>query len=195
MFKKIVKFIFYLIHKFFLVNSKIITFRILSNCKKVGNYRDICPVLLKGKGVVSFGNNVNIGVIESPLFYNSYSYIEARNKTSFIKFGNNIFINNNSTFISEGTEIVIGDNVLIGLNFSVYDSDFHELNPEKRVNGIPKMASVNIQKNVFIGSNVIVLKGVTIGENTIIASGSIVTKSIPPNVIAGGNPCKVIRVI
>jgi len=175
------------------ITPKILKYKLLSNCKIVGKSNWISPILIKGEGEVIFGNNVNIGVVNSPFFYNSYSYIEARNTSSVIKFGNNIYINNNSCFISEGKEIVIGDNVLIGSNFTVYDSDFHELLPESRINGKPNMLSVYIMNNVFIGSNVTVLKGVTIGENSIISSGSIVTKAVPPNVIAGGNPCKIIR--
>ncbi len=57
------------------------------------------------------------------------------------------------------------------------------------------MASIHIQQNVFLGSNVTILKGVTIGRNSIIGNGSVVTKSIPDNVIAAGNPAKVIRTL
>jgi len=59
--------------------------------------------------------------------------------------------------------------------------------------GIPKTASVKIGTNVFIGSNVRILKGVSIGDNTVIANGSIVVSSIPKDVIAGGNPAKILR--
>lgn len=177
------------------ITPRVLKYKLLSDFITTGKYNNIGPVLIKGKGNVSFGKNVNIGVLNSPYFHNSYAFIEARNTSSVIKFGNNIYINNNSCFISEGEEIVISDYVLIGTNFTVYDSDFHELNPQNRIKGIPNMASVYIKDNVFIGSNVTVLKGVTIGENTIIASGSVVTKSIPANVIAGGNPCKIIRLL
>jgi len=83
--------------------------------------------------------------------------------------------------------------VLIGTNVEIIDSDFHMLNPLNRLNGTPKMGKVVIHNNVFIGSNVKILKNLFIGENSVIANGSIVTKNIPDNVVAGGNPCKVIR--
>ena len=74
-------------------------------------------------------------------------------------------------------------------------SDFHDLDPEKRTTGIPKTAKVIIGKNVFIGNNVSILKGVTIGDNSVIGTGTVVTKSIPANTIAGGNPAKFLKYI
>jgi acetyltransferase-like isoleucine patch superfamily enzyme len=175
---------------------RILKYKFLSDCKRVSgrpNYNS--PVLISGSGIVEFGNNVSLGVRKSPFFFNTYLHIEARSTSSTISIGDNVWINNNSTLISDGSSITIHDNVLIGYNFSMYDSDFHDLHPEKRLTGNPQIASVTIKRNVFIGSNVTILKGVEIGENSIIASGSIVTKSIRANVIAGGNPCKVIREI
>lgn len=172
----------------------IIKFRLLSNCKTVsGKPNRNGAVLLVGNGKISFEHNVNLGVADSPAFFSTYIYIEARNNTSSIKFGKNIYINNNSCFISEGAEIIIGDDVLIGPNFTVFDSDFHELEPSKRKKGKPMIANVEIMENVFIGSNVTVLKGVKIGKNSVIGSGSVVVKNIPDNVIAAGNPCKVLK--
>ena len=191
--KKILIFFKNLLVQLIFVFPNILKYKLLSNSIYIGEFRRIAPVLIKGKGKVIFGKNVNIGVANSPNFYNSYALIEARSNSSTIIFGNNIYINNNACFISEGKEIVIGDNVLIGNNFTIYDSDFHDLIPDNRITGNPKMASVQIFNNVFIGSNVTVLKGVVIGENSIIASGSICSKSIPSDVIAGGNPCKIIK--
>ncbi len=142
-----------------------------------------------------FGKNVNLGVRPSPHLYSGYGYIEARKKHSKIILGDNIWINNNFMLVSEGEGIEIGKNTLIGPNFEVTDSDFHDLHPEKRMGGNPKTAKVTIEENVFIGSNVKILKGVTIGKNSVIANSSVVTKSIPANVIAGGYPAKVIKEI
>ncbi len=75
----------------------------------------------------------------------------------------------------------------------IYDSDFHNLESDKRLTGKINTKKVFIDKNVFIGSNVKILKGVYIGKNSVIANGSIVTKSIPANVIAGGVPAKIIK--
>jgi maltose O-acetyltransferase len=72
------------------------------------------------------------------------------------------------------------------------DSDFHDLDPEKR-DQPGKCKGVCIGNNVFIGANVTVLKGAKIGNNSVIASGSIVTGHIPDNTVAAGNPCKIIR--
>ena len=93
------------------------------------------------------------------------------------------------------SKIIIHDNVLIGINCSIIDNDGHSLLIAERNNGMPIIANVIVEKNVFLGDNVTILKGVTIGENSVIGNGSIVTKNIPENVIAAGNPARVIREI
>ena len=142
-----------------------------------------------------FGKNVNLGVKPSPFLYNGYGHIEARKENSEISIGDNVWINNNFVIISEGEGIEIRENTLIGANVEIIDSDFHDLHPHKRMGGNPKTAKVVIEENVFIGNNVKILKGVTIGKNSVIANSSVVVKSIPSNVIAGGYPCKVIKKI
>ena len=93
--------------------------------------------------------------------------------------------------------ITIGNDVTIGGNTVIYDTDFHTLNTDQRANfqdnSLAKTAPVSIQNRVFIGSHVTILKGVTIGENAVIAAGSVVTKNVPPNQIWGGNPAQFIR--
>ncbi len=84
---------------------------------------------------------------------------------------------------------------MIGVNCAILDNDGHDLAIDKRLTGISKSEEIVIQKNVFIGDNVTILKGVTIGENSIIGNGSIVTKTIPTNVIAVGNPAKIVKEI
>jgi acetyltransferase-like isoleucine patch superfamily enzyme len=86
--------------------------------------------------------------------------------------------------------IKIGNNVRCGANTLITDSDWHL---DDARSGEP--ADVIIEDGVWLGINVVVLKGVTIGENSLIGANSVVTKSIPANVIAAGNPCKVIRKI
>lgn len=175
---------------------RVLKYKILSTCNNVKG-QPICigPVLIKGQGQVIFRENVTIGVLASPSFYNTYCYIEARNPASNISIGSGTYINNNACLISEGDGIFLGSNILMGPNFTVVDSDFHAIDPSKRITGIPKTAKVKIDDNVFIGVSVTVLKGVNIGENSVIASNSVVSKSIPANVIAGGNPCKVLKEI
>lgn len=88
------------------------------------------------------------------------------------------------------------EGTIIGPNTIIVDSDFHSIwPPENRCNtmGYENDKAVTIGKNVWIGMNCIILKGVTVGENSVIAAGSIVTKDIPPNVLVGGNPAKIIR--
>lgn len=85
-------------------------------------------------------------------------------------------------------KITIERNVRCGANVTVLDGDAHFDDPRS---GVPK--PILIKKNAWLGANVLVLKGVTIGENSVIGAGSVVTKDIPDNVIAAGNPCRVIR--
>ena len=95
-------------------------------------------------------------------------------------------------------QISIGDDCLIGANVLITDSDWHPLDPAKRKEAgykSTKMKPVKIGNNVFIGVNSMVLKGTEIGNNSIIGAGSVVSGIIPPNVIATGNPCKVIQTL
>lgn len=84
--------------------------------------------------------------------------------------------------------ISLGENVRCGANTMITDSDWHTNDP--RSGG---SADVIIEDNVWLGANSVVLKGVRIGQNTLIGANSLVVKDIPANVIAGGNPCKVIK--
>ncbi|MBN1158665.1 MAG: acyltransferase [Bacteroidales bacterium] len=94
--------------------------------------------------------------------------------------------------IVSATKVKIGDNVLIGADCTIVDNDFHHADPNKRIHeGYPSRPVV-IEDNVFLGFNCLILKGVTIGRNSVIGANSLVIKSIPPNSIALGNPCKVI---
>lgn len=152
------------------------------------------PALMTGQGRIKLGR-CNLGVWPSPYYLNGYIHIEARDATANIEMEDGVWINNNAVIIAERSSIRIGANTLIGTEFTVYDSDFHDLHPERRMAGTHECASVNIGKNVFIGSRVMVMKGVDIGDNSVIASGSVVTKSVPANCIAGGVPARVIRSI
>lgn len=108
--------------------------------------------------------------------------------------GANISIGDNCGFsgssITSFLSIEIGNKVMFGANTFVTDSDWH---PEDSRSGPPKQ--VRIHDNVWLGLNVVVLKGVSIGENTIVGANSVVTKSLPANVVAAGNPCRVIKQI
>lgn len=179
----------------FIKLPRFLKYQLLSNCKNIqGRPKLIQPCLFNGKGSIHIGTNTQIGYDPSAFLYAGYGYIESREKYSKITIGNNVMINNNVVIISEGSEgIVISSNTLIGTQCEIYDSDFHNLEIDKRLNAKANTQGVFIDENVFIGSNVKILKGVTIGKNSVIANGSIVTKSIPKNVIAGGVPARVIK--
>jgi len=96
------------------------------------------------------------------------------------------------TVIGAAERIEIGNNVLFGANSTITDTDWHGIAPDtRRESGA--VAPVIIEDNVWIGLNATVLKGVTIGRNSIVGAGSVVIKSIPANVIASGQPAKVIK--
>ena len=181
------------IANFCFVTLRIWKYKILSDrINVIGKPLLFHPLLVKGKGKIIFGKNVQMGVISSPNFYSHYSYLEARNNDSIISIGDNVAINNAFSAVAF-QNIMIQENVLIGINFAIIDNDGHDLASDKRTTANPKSEAVTIEKNVFIGDNVTILKGVTIGENSVIGFGSIVTNDIPKNVIAAGNPAKVIR--
>lgn len=120
--------------------------------------------------------------------------IEVRNKGSLI-IGDNVGMT--ATTIMCFNKISIESNTKIGVGVHIYDTDFHNIDPEARLNG-DMAATVNTQpihigKNVFIGAYSIILKGVTIGNNVIVGAGSVVTKDIPSNEIWAGNPAKFIK--
>ncbi len=108
-----------------------------------------------------------------------------------IKIGKNVFINACCRFQDQGG-IEIGDGSLIGHNVTIATLN-HDFNPNKRQNITP--SAVKIGKNVWIGSDSTILPGVSIGDGAIIGAGSVVTKNVPSNTVAVGNPTKVIKQI
>ena len=110
-----------------------------------------------------------------------------------IEVGNNFFANYNCTILDVG-KVIIGENVQFAPNVSIYTAG-HPIHPESRNSGYEYGIGITIGDNVWLGGNVVVNPGVHIGNNVVIGSGSVVTKDIPDNVIAVGNPCKVIREI
>lgn len=110
-----------------------------------------------------------------------------------IEIGDYFFANYNCTILDVG-KVIIGSNVQFAPNVSLYTAG-HPIHPDSRNSGYEYGISITIGNNVWIGGNVVVNPGVHIGNNVVIGSGSVVTKDIPDNVIAVGNPCKVIREI
>ena len=110
-----------------------------------------------------------------------------------VHFGSYIYLNSNCTLVDDG-HIYIGDRVMFGPNVTVATAN-HPLEPELRAKGLQYNRDVVIGENVWIGAGVIIVPGVKIGKNSVIGAGSIVTRDIPENVLAVGNPCRVIREI
>ena len=110
-----------------------------------------------------------------------------------IEIGENFYANH-GLIILDPAKVKFGNNVFIGPNCGFYTPE-HPLDAENRIKGYEYAFPINIGNNVWFGGNVVILSGVTIGDNSVIGAGSVVTKDIPANVIAAGNPCKVIREI
>ncbi|KAJ8112016.1 hypothetical protein ONZ43_g5489 [Nemania bipapillata] len=112
-----------------------------------------------------------------------------------VKIGKNVYINSNSTWI-DTSPITIGDRTLMGPNCSFF-SGTHPTDPRVRngTNGPEMGAPITIGEDCWLGGNVVVLPGVTIGRGCTIGAGSVVTKDIPPFMVAAGNPAKVLKPI
>lgn len=108
-----------------------------------------------------------------------------------VHFGSNVYANFNLTLVDD-THIYVGDCTMFGPNV-VLATAGHPLLPELREKGYQYNAPIHIGKNCWFGAGVIVVPGITIGDNAVIGAGSIVTKDIPSNCVAVGNPCRVLR--
>ena len=110
-----------------------------------------------------------------------------------VHFGKCVYANFNFTAVDD-THIYVGDYTMFGPNVILATAG-HPILPELRTQAYQYNMPVHIGKNCWLGAGVIVLPGVTIGDNTVIGAGSVVTKDIPSNVVAVGNPCRVLREI
>jgi acetyltransferase-like isoleucine patch superfamily enzyme len=110
-----------------------------------------------------------------------------------IVIGERNFFNNNVS-IGAVEKVVIGNDCLIGGSVSIADCDFHDISPEIRHTSQGSKKPVQIGNNVWLGTGVAVLKGVTIGDNSVVGAMSVVTKPIPANCVAAGNPARIIRI-
>lgn len=123
-------------------------------------------------------------LIEQP-FWCDYGYN--------IELGDNFYSNHN-LIILDCAKVTFGDNVFVGPNCGFYTAG-HPINVKERNEGLEYAKPITVGNNVWFGGNVVVMPGVTIGDNTVIGAGSVVTKDIPSNVVAVGNPCKVMKTI
>lgn len=122
-------------------------------------------------------------------------YIESPLHTNFgghhVHFGKNIYANFNLTLVDD-THIYVGDYTMFGPNVTVATAG-HPILPRLRQEGYQYNAPVHIGKNCWLGAGVIIVPGITIGDNVVVGAGSVVTKDLPSNVVAVGNPCKILR--
>ena len=117
--------------------------------------------------------------INSPFYCDYGCHIQA---------GKNLYINVNCTIL-DCSWVIIGDDVLIAPNVQIYTA-YHPTDPETRLTGVEMAAPITIGNNVWLGGGAIICPGTTIAENSSIGAGSVVTKSIPANSVAVGNPCR-----
>ena len=152
---------------------------------KCFEYNNIKPSKIEERTEIMkqiLGKTGNQFLIEQP-FICDYGYN--------IEVGENFYSNHNLVIL-DANKVKFGDNVFIAPNCGFYTAG-HPLDYETRNKGLEYAKPIEVGNNVWIGGNVIVLPGVTIGDNTVIGAGSVVNKDIPSNVIAVGNPCKVIK--
>lgn len=155
-------------------------------CKTICfQYNHLAPLEVEKRNDIIrklFGKTGKQFQIEAP-FYCDYGYN--------IEIGENFYTNHNCVIL-DGAKVKIGDNVFIAPNVGIYTAG-HPLNSQQRNEGLEYAYPVTIGHNVWIGAHVVILPGVSIGDNTVIGAGSVVVRDIPANVLAVGNPCRVIR--
>lgn len=159
----------------------------IENAKRIYEYNNLPPErwdernnLIK-KILGKTGENIDI---QAP-FHCDYGYN--------IEVGENFFANYNLVILDVG-KVRIGNNAQIAPNVSIYTAG-HPIHPDSRNSGYEYGIDITIGDNVWIGGNTCIMPGVKIGKNVVIGAGSVVTKDIPDDVIAFGNPCKVVRKI
>lgn len=153
------------------------------------------PVIQKHRqSTMTFGKNLALrsSTRANPLGANHAVILCTWQTGAVLTIGANFGMTGGSIVAAE--RITIGNRVTVGANCTIIDTDFHPLNPEQRLlhPQDAKTAPIVIEDDVFIGMHCLILKGVTIGKGSVIGAGSVVTRSVPPGVIAAGNPARVI---
>ena len=159
----------------------------MENKKKIFKYNNLNPEDLAGKDKLikeilgKTGREINV---EAP-FHCDYGYN--------IEVGENFFANYNLVIL-DVAKVKIGDNAQIAPNVSIYTAG-HPIHSDSRNSGYEYGIDITIGDNVWIGGNTCIMPGVKVGNNVVIGGGSVVTKDLPDNVIAVGNPCRIVREI
>lgn len=149
--------------------------------------------IYSGDGKLIIGKNSTFGYKLGGRHRNGCIELQPRYKNAKVIINENVATNNN-VFICAANYIEIGHNTLIGEGVTIMDHEAHDQNPKLRWQ-VGEIGEIKIGNNVWIGNNVIILKNTIIGENTIVAAGAVVTGTFPANVIIGGVPAKVIKVL
>ena len=153
--------------------------------------------MVSKKGAIHFGKNVRINSsLQSNPIGGSCRTILFAGKDASIRIGDHTGISNSAIFAADRIEI--GSDVMIGGDCKIYDTDFHSVEYDLRMEQPDtniKTAPVIIEDGAFIGASCIILKGVRIGKHSVVGAGSVVTKSIPANEVWAGNPAKFIKTL
>ena len=160
-----------------------------------GKIEGIVTVRSQPKGTITIGKGIQLRAGKKYNMIGGDTRLILRTyRGGSIRIGQNVGISN-SALVSMN-HIEIEDNVMIGGSCKIWDTDFHSLNSNERMDEYDthiNSAPIHIKKGAFIGANTIILKGVTIGEKSIIGAGSVVTKDIPDGQIWAGNPARCIK--
>ena len=151
--------------------------------------------VINDDGEISIGNGVrmNSGDWTTAIGSGHRIWIQVK-RNAKLKIGDHVGISNAAIVCMK--EIIIEDNVLLGSGCRIYDTDFHGIAGEDRLNEAKIVKKpILISRNAFIGSDVTILKGVMIGEGSVVGAGSVVTKDIPPNQIWAGNPARFVKTV
>ena len=155
------------------------------------------PFVYKFPGsTIIIGDNAEIrtSATSNLIGINRRTTLSTHHQNAQIKIGDNCGMS--GVVIGAKESIIIGNHAVIGANVLITDFDWHAIDAAARNKGeSSKSRPVTISDNVFIGTSTIILKGVHIGENAVIGANSVVTTDIPANVIAAGNPCKIVSKI
>lgn len=153
------------------------------------------PIIQKHrKSYMHFGTGMRLrsSIRSNPLGVNRPVILATWQAGAVLDIGDNFRMTGGAICAAE--KIIIKNNVLIGSNTTIIDTDFHPVDPEYRklYPNQGKTSPITIEDDVFVGVNCLILKGVTIGMGSVVGAGAVVTKNIPPRVIVAGNPARII---
>lgn len=150
------------------------------------------PVRCDGPGQVTVGSKSSLGYLLAPMLGKGEILLQSRTPQARITIGSGCHFSNNVSLVA-CREITIGADCLLGDFVTIFDSDFHNIDPAQRHLSCGQSLPVRIGNNVWIGSRAMVLKGVTIGDNSVIAPMAVVTRDVPANIVVAGIPAKKVK--